>query len=166
MIPYPSFSKERRMKFQYRVLLFALFVMVTAACASPTPAATSDWLAYANSEAGFSIHYPSTWKMEALPDQNNGALHGVSLNGAEGGVELYWGVGLGGGCTPEAIQTIKVAQGELSTCYGKTADGTERWENISKNLSNTSFSARAFTTDTASSSHDLVLQVISTLSFP
>ena len=154
------------MKFQVRILLFALFVIVSAACASPTPAAASDWQTYTNSEAGFSIHYPSTWKMEALPDQNSGALHGVSLKGSEGGVELYWGVGLGGGCTSEAIQTIKVAQGELNTCYGKTADGIERWENISKNLSTTSFSARAFTADTASSSHDLVLQVISTLSFP
>lgn len=154
------------MKFRYRILLLALFVIIATACASPTPAATQDWQTYSNSDAGFSIQYPSTWKLETLPDQNSGALHGVSLKGAEGGVELYWGVGLGGGCTPEGIQTIKVAQGELQTCYGKNADGTERWENISKNLSDTSFSARAYTADTASSSHDLVLQVISTLSFP
>jgi hypothetical protein len=154
------------MKFQYRVWLLALFVMVTTACAGPAQTATPDWQPYTNPEAGFSIHYPSTWKMEALPDQNNGALHGVSLKGAEGGVELYWGTGLGGGCTPEGIQAIKVAEGELTTCYGKNADGTEHWENISKNLSATSFSARAYTTDTATSSHDLILQVISTLRFP
>jgi hypothetical protein len=104
--------------------------------------------------------------MEALPDQNSGALHGVSLKGKEGGVELYWGVGLGGGCTPEGLQKIKVAQGELQACYGKAADGTEHWENISKNLANLSFSARAYTADTAASSRDLVLKVISTLSFP
>ena len=154
------------MKIQVRVLLLALFVILTTACAGPSPSTTSDWQTYTNPEAGFSIHYPSTWKSEVLPDQNSGALHGVSLKGAEGGVELYWGVGLGGGCTPAGIQTIQVAQGELNTCYGKTEEGTERWENISKNLSTTSFSARAFTADTESSSHDLVLQVISTLSFP
>jgi len=104
--------------------------------------------------------------MEALPDKNSGGLYGVSLNGAEGVVELYWGIGLGGGCTPEGIQTIKVAEGELTTCYVKNGDGTEQWENISRNLSNVSFSARAYTTDTTTSSHDLILQVISTLSFP
>jgi hypothetical protein len=159
-------QEERRVKSAYRILFLVLFIVISTACAGPTPSAASDWQTYTNAEAGFRIQYPSPWKLEALPDQNSGALHGVSLKGAEGGVELYWGVGLGGGCTPEAIQTIKVAQGELNTCYGKTAEGTERWENISKNLSSVSFSARAFTADTAVSSHNLVLKVISTLSFP
>jgi hypothetical protein len=154
------------MKFHDRILLLALLIITTTACAGPAATATPDWQTYTNPEAGFSIHYPSTWKSAALPDQSNGALHGVSLKGAEGGVELYWGVGLGGGCTPEGIQSVKVAQGDLSACYGKNADGTEHWENISKNLSTTSFSARAYTTDTATSSHELLLQVVSTLSFP
>jgi len=165
------------MKIRYLVSLLALFLIVTTACAGPTPSSptlssptssnsASDWQTYSNPEAGFSIRYPSTWNFEVLPDQNSGGLHGVSLSGAEGGVELYWGVGLGGGCAAEAIQKVKVAQGELQTCYGKNADETERWENISKELSAASFSARAYTTDATSSSHDLVLQVISTLSFP
>jgi len=164
------------MKTRYLVLLLALFLTITTACSSAAtdsatpdstiPESIPDWQTYSNPEAGFSIDYPSTWKFEVLPDQNNGALHGASLSGAEGGVELYWGVGLGGGCAPEAIQNINVAQGELQACYGKNADGTEHWENISKALSDTSFSARAYTRDAASSSHDLLLQVISTLSFP
>ena len=154
------------MRFHHRIFLLALLVITATACAGPAATATPDWQTYANSEAGFSIRYPSSWKLEALPDQNSGALHGVSLKGTEGGVELYWGMGLGGGCTPEGIQTVKVAEGDLSACYGKNADGTEHWENISKNLPTTSFSARAYTIDTTSNSHDLVLQVISTLSFP
>lgn len=154
------------MKNLYHVLLLVLFVILTTSCAGSTPSATSDWQTYSNTEAGFSIRYPSGWQLETLPDQNNGALHGASIKGTEGGVELYWGEGLGGGCTPEAIQTIKVAQGELPSCYGKNPDETEHWENISKNLPTTSFSARAFTIDTTPSSHDIVLQVISTLSFP
>jgi len=169
------------MKFRYHILLFALLILITAACTPQIPAtsapaiqaptepaatATPDWQTYTNTEAGFSIRYPSTWKLETLPDQNSGALHAVSLKGAEGGVEIHWGVGLGGGCTPEGLQTIKVAQGELQTCYGKNADGTEQWGNISKALPNAGFSAHAYTADTAPSSHDLVLQVISTLSFP
>lgn len=159
------------MKIRYLVSLLGLFLILTTACAAPVtiaPAsgAATDWQTYSNPQAGFSIRYPSTWKFEVLPDQNSGALHTVSLSGAEGGVELFWGVGLGGGCASEGMQTIKVAQGELQTCYGKNADEAEHWENISKELSGTSFSARAYTSDAASSSHDLVLQVISTLSFP
>jgi hypothetical protein len=169
------------MKFHYRVLLLAVFVIFTTACSvslstapsvtpdsvsiSTAPTATPDWQTYANPETGFSIRYPSTWTMEVLPDQNSGALHGVSLKGAEGGVELYWGVGLGGAC-PQGFQSIKVAQGELPACDFNAADGTEHWENISKALSNASFSARAFTADTASSSREVVLKVLSTLSFP
>ena len=158
------------MKFHHRVLLLAVFVILTTACAASAPASTAptavpDWQTYANSEAGFSIRYPSTWKMDTLPDQNSGLLHAVSLKGAEGGVEIHWGVGLGGAC-PEGFQTIKAAQGELPACYVKSPDGTEHWENINKALANTGFSARAFTADSAPTSHEVVLKVISTLSFP
>ena len=69
------------MKFRYHVLLLALLIMITTACA-PAATATPDWQTYTNTEAGFSIRYPPTWKLETLPDQNSGALHGVSLNGA------------------------------------------------------------------------------------
>jgi len=118
------------MKIRYLVLLLALFLIGTTACAGPTPSSptssnsVSDLQTYSSPEAGFSIQYPSTWKFEVLPDQNSGALHAVSLSGAEGGVELYWGVGLGGGCPAEGLQMVKVAQGELQACYGKNADGT------------------------------------------
>ena len=169
------------MKFRYHILLFALLIMITTACAPQVPAtsvpateaptepaatATPDWQTYANTEAGFSIRYPSTWKVETLPDQNSGALHAVSLKGAEGGVEIHWGVGLGGGCTPEGLKTIKVAQGDMQACYFKAEDGTEQWQNISKALPTAGFSANAYTADSTSSSHDLVLKVLSTLSFP
>src|SRR5215510_3273390 len=116
------------MKIQDLVSLLALFVILTTACASPTPDSTSDWKTFSDPQTGFSIRYPSNWNFEVIPDQNNGLLHQVSLNGAEGGVELIWGVGLGGACTPEAIQMVKVAQGELQACYFKKADETERWE--------------------------------------
>jgi hypothetical protein len=159
-------KEERRMKFHDRILLLALLIITTTACAGPAATATPDWQTYTNSQAGFSIQYPSTWKMETLPDQNSGALHGISLKGTEGGVELHWGVGLGGGCSPEGLQMIKVAQGELQACHGKAEDGTERWQDISKALPTTGFAAYAYTSDTAPASHDLVLKVLSTLSFP
>jgi len=63
------------MKFRYHVLLLAFLIMITTACAGPAATATPDWQTYTNTEAGFSIRYPSTWKLETLPDQNSGALH-------------------------------------------------------------------------------------------
>lgn len=153
------------MKIRFLVLL-VVFIVALSACASSIPTAAAEWQVYANPQAGFSISYPPTWTSEALPDQNNGALHGIALKGVEGGVEIYWGVGIGGACTPEARQMIKVAQGELQTCYTKNTDGTERWEQIDKNLPTASFSARAYTADSSSTSRQLVQQVVSTLSFP
>ena len=160
------------MKLLIRILLLPLLIVLTAACSGPAATSTAasatpapEWQTYTNADAGFSIRYPLTWKAEALPDVNNGALHALSITGPEGGAELHWGVGLGGAC-PDGWQTIKVAQGELQTCYFKNDDGTESWDNINKELPTAGFSARAFTSDTSASSHDLVLQVISTLSFP
>jgi hypothetical protein len=162
------------MKFHYQALLFTLCVVMTA-CGAPAATSTAEtapsatpapeWQTYTNADAGFSIRYPPTWKAEALPDVNNGALHALSITGPEGGAELHWGVGLGGAC-PDGWQTIKVAQGELQTCYLKNDDGTERWDNINKELPTAGFSAMAYTSDTSASSHDLVLKIISTLSFP
>jgi hypothetical protein len=154
------------MKTQFLISLLTLFIILLTACAAPAPGGTSDWQTYSNPEAGFSISYPAAWESEVLPDQNNALLHGVALKGAEGGVELYWGVGLGGACAPEAVQKIKVAGGELQTCYVKNADGTESWENITMELPAAGFSARAYTLDAAASSRELVLQVVSSLSFP
>jgi hypothetical protein len=153
------------MKIRFLVLL-VVFILTLSACGSATPTAAAEWQAYTNPEAGFSISYPPTWTSEVLPDQNNGALHGVALKGVEGGVELYWGVGIGGACAPEARQMIKVAQGELQSCYVKNADGTEHWEQITKARPTASFSGRAYTADSSSTSRQLVQQIISTLSFP
>ena len=106
------------MKLHYPGLLLALLIVLTTACAAPAPTqdAAADWQTFSDPEGIFSIQYPSSWKLETLPDKNNGALRGVALNGDEGGVESYWGMGLGGACTPEAVQTIWVAQGELTAC--------------------------------------------------
>jgi hypothetical protein len=132
---------------------------------TPSPSSATAWQVYTNTEVGFGIRYPSTWQIEALPDENAGQLHRMLLRGPEGGVELDWGVGLGGAC-PEGYQPLKVAQGELPACHGQNADGTEQWSLAGRQLGQISFSAIAYTSDTAASSRDLVLQILSTLSFP
>ena len=89
----------------------------------------------------------------------------MTLQGAEGVVDLQWGVGFGGAC-PQGYTAVKVAEGELPACYSKNADGTEVWTQIGKELEATSFSADARTNNADPASHDLVLAVLATLSFP
>lgn len=66
--------------------------------AAPEAASPAEWQTYTDTGVGYSIQYPSTWSQETLPDQNDGAIHGMAFTGPEGGVEVYWGVGFGGAC--------------------------------------------------------------------
>jgi hypothetical protein len=130
----------------------------------PTSAVPADWQTYTN-PAGFSIKYPATWTQQEVPQETGQTFSTVTLQGTEGAVNLRWGVGFGGAC-PEGYTTVKVAVGELPTCYVKNADGTEAWTQINKELQTTSFSGDAKTSSADQASHDLILQVLSTLSFP
>ena len=107
----------------------------------------------------------ATWSQEELPQQAGETFQTVVVQGPEGEVDLHWGVGFGGAC-PQGYTTVKVAEGELPACYSKNADGTEVWTQINKELEATSFSAEARTSNADPASHDLVLEVLSTLSFP
>ena len=162
------------------VLASLIFLYLLAACASfpaalpapmppaPTAApatdATNSWQSYSN-PLGFSIRYPAAWNQSELPQQTGDTIHTVMLQGVEGAVDLHWGVGFGGAC-PQGYTTVKVAEGELPACYTKNADGTEVWAQIGKELETTSFSVDAHTADASPASHDLLLQVLSSLSFP
>jgi hypothetical protein len=155
-------------------VLFALLVSaciqpITREAAAPAPVdapatAPRTWQTYENPEAGFAVEYPAGWEMETLPAENAGQLLGVALTGEEGGVELRWGAGFGGAC-PGGYGTVAVAQGELPVCHLENADGTENWEQISKELGEIGFSARAYTSNPAPESRELILQILSTLRF-
>jgi hypothetical protein len=168
------------MKMQLIIPIVAGMFLVTSCGAlsevSPTSPAASQqsasgqstepaWQIYTNAEAGFSISYPPTWQMEATPDENAGQLHRTTLMGSEGGLELEWGVGLGGAC-PQEYEPVKVAQGELPACHSQNSDGTEQWSLAGKQLGDISFAAIAHTSSATASSRDLVLKILSTLSFP
>jgi hypothetical protein len=163
---------------------FLILVIVLASCssfaqntqpASPAPtvsatqAASSEvdasWQTYTNAEVGFSIQYPANWQQQDLPDENDGQMHHIALQGPEGGVELTWGVGLGGAC-PNGYQPLAVAQGSVSACHSQREDGTELWSLAGQPVGDTSFSGFVYTNDTTAQSREVVLQVISTLSFP
>ena len=164
--------------------MFLIIVIVLASCSSlaenpqspsstPTVSTTqapdseveASWKTYTNAEVGFSIQYPSNWQEEDLPDENAGQMHRIALKGPEGGVELVWGVGLGGAC-PEGYQPITVAQGTLPACHTQREDGTELWSLAGTKTGNTSFAGEVHTNDATAESRAVVLQVISTLSFP
>ncbi len=132
--------------------------------ASPTQPA-GEWQTYSDAQVGFSIQYPPTWSPQTLPDQNDGAIHGMAFTGAQGGVEIYWGLGFGGAC-PTGTVPVQMAGEELAACYATNADGTEVWSQIGYEVAGgNSFSVRAYTGDTQPSSHDLVLQVLAALTF-
>ena len=136
-----------------------------AAPVATEPAPAGEWQTYTNTEVGFSIQMPPTWSQQTLPDQNDGAIHGMAFTGPEGGVEVYWGVGFGGAC-PSGTEPVQLAQGELPACHVTNSDGTETWNQIGYEVSGgNSFSVRAYTSDAQPSSHDLVLQVLATLTF-
>ena len=136
-----------------------------AAPVATEPAPAGEWQTYTNAEVGFSIQMPPTWSQQTLPDQNNGAIHGMAFTGPEGGVEVYWGVGFGGAC-PSGTEPVQLAQGELPACHVTNSDGTETWSQIGYEVGGgNSFSVRAYTGNAEPSSHDLVLQVLATLTF-
>jgi hypothetical protein len=164
--------------------MFLIFVMVLASCSSfvqnpqspssspgssstqaPSSEVGASWKTYTNAEVGFSIQYPANWQAQDLPDQNEGQMHQIALQGPEGGIELVWGVGLGGAC-PEGYQPIAVAQGTWPACHTQREDGTELWSLAGQPVGDTHFTGFGYTNDTTAESREVVLHVISTLSFP
>jgi hypothetical protein len=123
------------------------------------------WKKYTNEQIGFSIQYPSSWQEKDLPDENQGQMHHIALKGPEGGVELIWGTGLGGAC-PEGYQPLAVTKGNWPACHTQKEDGTDLWSLAGQPLGNTNLTGFLYTNDTTSKSRTVVLQVISTLSFP
>ena len=179
----------------HRILVFVLSALLVAACVpAPAPAALpagsataaqpaapapmpavppagvtpaaipAGWQLYTN-PMGFAISYPATWTAQAQPpDSSNSGIQTDALKGPEGEVDLSWGVGFGGAC-PSGYTTVKVAQGDIQTCYQKNADGTESWTQMSHPLPKTGFQGRAATSNAQPASHDMILQILSTLTF-
>ena len=163
--------------------MFLMFVIVLASCSSfaqnppasssnltgsATPAPSSEvdlWKTYTNAEVGFSIQYPANWQEQDLPDENDGQMHHIALQGPEGAVELVWGAGLGGAC-PEGYQPITVAQGTWPACHSQREDGTDLWSLDGQPVGETLLTGFVYTNDTTAESREVVLQVISTLSLP
>lgn len=164
--------------------MFLIFVIVLASCSSlaenpqspsstPTVSATqapsaevdASWQTYTNAEVGFSIQYPADWQEQDLPDENDGQMHHIVLQGPEGAVELIWGTGLGGAC-PDGYQPLSVAQGDWPACHSQREDGTDLWSLAAQPVGDTNFTGFVHTNDTTAESRDVVLQVLSTLSFP
>ena len=164
--------------------VFLIFVLVLTACSSlaqnpqspssnptgspaqaPATEVEAAWQTYTNAEVGFSIQYPANWQEQDLPDENAGQMHHIALQGREGGVELIWGVGLGGAC-PEGYQPITVAKGNWPACHSQREDGTDLWNLDGQPVGETLLTGFVYTNDTTAESREVVLQVLSTLSFP
>jgi hypothetical protein len=140
-------------------------IIVNSSTQAPSPTTATTWNTYTNAQVGFSIQYPSNWQEEDLPDEVAGTRHHIVLKGPEGAVELLWGTGFGGAC-PEGYQPIAVANGTLPACHTQREDGTELWSLSGQPLENTGFGGFVYTNDATPESRAVVLQVVSTLSFP
>ena len=156
--------------------MFLLFVILLASCSSPaaptvssTQAPSSDveasWTTYTDADAGFSIKYPANWQEQDLPDENAGQMHHIALQGPEGGIDLVWGTGLGGAC-PQGYEQVNVAQGTWPACHTQKEDGTDLWSLAPPPIGDINFGGFVHTNDKTAESRELVLKVLSTLSFP
>ena len=134
--------------------------------ATAIPAAPAvDWQRIVNQEVGYALQVPASWNEQTLPDQNDGATHGMAYTGTQGGVEIYWGAGFGGAC-PTGTEPVELAVGEAQACHTTKSDGTEEWNQIGYVVEGgNAFSVRAYTSNAEQSSHEIVLQALSTLTF-
>lgn len=134
----------------------------TATIPTPPPV---EWQWFVSPQVGYALQVPSTWIEATLPDQNDGAIHGVAYTGVEGGMEVYWGTGFGGAC-PTGTDPVMLATGEAQSCHLKKDDGTQEWNMIGYEVEGgNSFSNRAYTHDPQPSGEEVVLQSLSSLTF-
>ncbi len=137
----------------------------TSETAAPSAVSTTGWQWFVSPEVGYALQVPPDWSGQPLPDSNSGNIHGVAYTGPEGGVEVYWGVGFGGGC-PSGTEPLMLATGEVQACHTTNSDGTEQWNQIDVQVEGgNDFSSRAYTSTSGSSSQSVLLQVLSTLTF-
>jgi len=137
----------------------------TPGTGASTTAPAGPWQWQVSPEVGYALQVPPAWSEQPLPDQNDGAMHGMGYTGTEGGVEVYWGAGFGGAC-PTGTEPVLLAQGEVESCHTTKSDGTEEWSQIGYEVGGgNTFSVRAYTSDGQQSSYDVLIQALATLTF-
>ena len=147
------------------IVLLVLSTLTFMPAATTETISTSSWQWFVDQAVGYAIEVPPNWTQQTLPDQNDGNIHGESYTGTEGGVEVYWGIGFGGAC-PTGTDPVMLATGEAQSCHIKKNDGTQEWNQIGYEVEGGNFfSVRAYTSNPQPSSQDLVLHVLSTLTF-
>lgn len=124
---------------------------------------TADWKTYENKDIQFSFQYPSDWTLTDEKDGND--IVGVTVKGSQGELTALWGTGFGGGCYPTGYEKIQTKEETLNTCHRVRDDGSEAWEQIGKQLSKTSFQARAYAYAPIENNRNTILKIISTFKF-
>lgn len=142
----------------------------------------SGWNRYTNSNAGFSIDYPSDWKVIEwhsdwdTADNTNVINTAVIKKGQESQILFQWGdIGFGGGCEPENHDKLKLKADEIEICHVISSDMTsdlegkplsgihESWGQIyAPEKYNVHVAAAAYS-ETKNS--EAIKQILSTLSF-
>jgi hypothetical protein len=131
--------------------------------ATPDPLSTARWGSLAVADPGFIIRFPAGWNVAEAAQEEGAPMQGMDLSGPEGRIELRWGEGFGGACA--RYSPLAVAEGHLPACHVVAGDGTQRWEQIYKELASATFAARAETADASEESADLLRRIFATLAF-
>lgn len=101
-------------------------LVVVLALGGCRPADQTDTVSYQNTDVGFSLEHPASCLMQ-----------GVAF-------EVRWGIGFGGAC-PNGYETVSTTSGSMPVCHLTNADGTESWEQMTRELADgRMLSARAY----------------------
>ncbi len=123
---------------------------------------SEEWLTF-QTDAPFTFSYPNSWGIEAISGLTE--KQGVHAVGSEGELFLYWGSGFGGACDENLMKPVKLKDETLTVC-NEVIQGAEEWKLISKQLTpEVGFDARAYANPPADKNREMVLAILSTLSF-
>jgi hypothetical protein len=125
----------------------------------------SEWRLYENEEGNFSIWYPPDWNTKTVNETDT--IKTFMIESPQGEIDLSWGSGFGGAC-PQAYEKIQIQGETLPTCHYLRKDGSEAWEQISRESTDgrtESFSGRAYAKAPYQKNRDIVLKILTTLLF-
>lgn len=126
---------------------------------SPTPT----WNAYTYRGGTFSLEYPSSWKVSDGLMQGGGS--GVAFTGIEGNVSILEDRTFGKSCG-QTLEQVQLKDHTVFGCILTNPNGSMEWDQYAfTNASGKKYGIQAVASPSASLNKNLILQILSTLSF-
>lgn len=122
----------------------------------------TNWKSYQNTEAKFSVKYPTNWTLEILSADTN--IRSEGIDGPEGKIIFTWGTVAQERCLPD-FEKIQLQEEVLNTCHSIENSGIENWQQINKDYGNFTVSVSAIANSPSYKNRDLILLILSNLKF-